>query len=258
MKSPRLVLCESPETLAVEVAAFVVRCAREAVEQRGRFTLVLSGGTTPEKLHLALAEPARRDSIAWSETYVFFGDERFVPPDDPRSNFGMAQRTLLSHVPTPASHVFPISTDGPTAAAAADRYAAQLARFFPQEAAGGRPPCFDLILLGLGDDGHTASLFPGTPALQVEDAWATWSRPGWLPPPVDRITLTYPVLNAARHVAFLVTGNRKAVALRDVLENGAGRDLRPAAGVRPSEGTLAWFVDWQAAELLSHKEPSRA
>jgi 6-phosphogluconolactonase len=129
-----------------------------------------------------------------------------------------------------------------------------LARFFSPDVKKDALPRFDLILLGLGEDGHTASLFPGAAALQVEDAWVTWSPPGVLPPAVDRITLGFPVLNAARQVAFLVAGARKAAALHDVLEGGADRDRRPAAGVQPRDGTLTWFVDQDAAKLLTRKE----
>ncbi len=179
----------------------------------------------------------------------------------------------MGSVPVPESHVFPIPTDEPSAAAAAARYAAELASLcrrgiLPrccaetppvssagkrQDAASTNPPRFDLILLGLGEDGHTASLFPGAAALEVEDAWVTWSPPGTLPPAVDRITMTYPVLNAARHVAFLVAGEKKAAALYDVLEGQADRNRRPAAGIQPRDGTLTWFVDQDAAKLLSRR-----
>ena len=125
----QLVICKDSDALAAEAAEFVVRCAQEAVGQRGRFTLVLSGGSTPEKMYALLAQPAGSESIEWPKTYIFFGDERFVPPDDPRSNFGMARRTLLAGVPVPPSQVFPVPTDEPTAAAAAARYAAELAPY---------------------------------------------------------------------------------------------------------------------------------
>jgi 6-phosphogluconolactonase len=253
MGPPELIVCEDSDKLAAEAAGLVIRCAREAVEERGRFTLVLTGGRAPEKMYTLLAETAGSESILWQKTYIFVADERFVPPDDPRSNFGLARRTLLAGVPVPALQVFPVPTGEPTAAAAAARYAAELARFFPADFRDTRPPRFDLILLGMGEDGHTASLFPGAAALEVEDAWVTWSPPGVLPPAVDRITMTYPVLNAARHVAFLVAGEKKAVALYDVLEGRADRNRRPAAGIQPRAGTLTWFVDQAAATLLSRK-----
>jgi 6-phosphogluconolactonase len=159
---------------------------------------------------------------------------------------------LLTHVPVPASQVFAVPTVGHTAAEAAAEYTDALRRFFAAEA-GDVPPCFDLILLGMGDDGHTVSLFPGSEALRVDDAWVAWSPPGTLPPPVDRVTMTYPVLNAARHVAFLVAGQSKAPALRDVIEGRASCDVRPAAGIRPTYGTVTWLIDDDAASLLSER-----
>jgi 6-phosphogluconolactonase len=215
---------------------------------------VLSGGSTPEATYSLLAEPDWRAAIDWSRAHVFFTDERFVPPGDDRNNYAMARRTLLSRVPVPPLQVFPVPTQARTAAVVAERYGVELARFFHAEAAGETPPKFDLILLGLGEDGHTASLFPGSPALDEGRAWVTWSKPGTVPPLVDRITMTYPVLNAARHVAFLVAGAEKAPALRDVLEGDLCRDCRPAAGVRPVEGSVTWFVDEKAARLLTRSD----
>ncbi len=204
-----------------------------------------------------LSQPDRAVEIAWPKTCVFFGDERFVPPGHAHSNYALARRTLLSRVPVLALQVFPVPTQAKTAAEAAARYDAELARFFSAEAERGEPPRFDLILLGLGEDGHTASLFPGAPALGVEDAWVTWSRPGSLPPPVDRITMTYPVLNAARRVVFLAAGANKAEALRDILEGHAVRDDRPAAGVQPADGTVTWLVDEEAARLLTRRRDTQ-
>lgn len=251
MTAPSLVICTNRSSLAAEAADFIVRCAHEAIGQRERFVIALAGGATPERAYALLAEPERRDAIAWEKTYVFFGDERFVPPRHADSNFGMADRTLLSQVAVPRSHVYPVPTEARAVAQAAADYGLELARFFGEEAGCDDPPRFDLVLLGLGVDGHTASLFPRSPALEVDKAWVTWSRPGMLPPAVDRITLTYPVINAARHVAFLVAGAKKAAVLRDVLEGGAARDDCPAAGVRPTDGTVTWLVDEAAAGLLS-------
>jgi 6-phosphogluconolactonase len=257
MKAPSLLICRGSGVLAAKAADIVAQCAKEAIEQRGRFTLVLSGGSTPEKTYRLLAEPGWSTAIIWPKTHIFFGDERFVPPGHEYSNYGMARRTLLTGVPVPPLQVFPVPTQGSTAAEAAARYGTELARFFSADAIQNAPPRFDLILLGLGEDGHTASLLPGAPALRVDDAWVTWSRPGGLPPPVDRITLTYPVLNAARHVVFLVSGANKAAALRNVLESEATCDDCPAAGVRPADGTLAWLVDEEAAKLLTRQSEAK-
>jgi 6-phosphogluconolactonase len=251
MIAPRLVICSNLEALAQAAADFVVGCAREAIHERGRFVLALAGGSTPERMYDTLAWPDRAAGIDWPTTYVFMGDERMVPPDDPRSNYGMARRSLLAGVPLPPQNVFPIPTQGLTAAEAAAGYAVTLARFFGADAGGPSPPRFDLILLGLGEDGHTASLFPGAAALGMEDAWVTWSPPGTLPPPVDRVTMTYPVFNTARHVAFLAAGAKKAAVLRDLLEGHVTREKCPAAGIRPADGTVTWFVDGDAASLLA-------
>lgn len=248
MATTDLIVTSGPDALAADAAEHILEAARQAIQERGRFTLVLSGGSTPEKMYRLLTEPGR-PTLDWSNTYLFFGDERFVPPEDSRSNFSMVKRSLLDRASVPGDHVFPVPTDVKTPADAADKYAQTLGKFFsiPVDQ---KPPKFDMILLGLGDDGHTASLFPGAKALNAQDAWVTWSPPGTLPPPVDRITFTYPVLNAARQVLFLVSGAKKAEALRDVLERHPSPTVRPAAGVRPTDGTVTWLVDEAAASLL--------
>lgn len=233
------------DVLAATAAEMIITTCQQAVRERGRCTIALAGGSTPERTYKLLTEPERSARIDWSNLWVFFGDERCVPLDDPRSNFAMAQRSLLK-APLPPAQIFPIATTGATPADAAAAYARTLAEAFP----GSAPPRFDVILLGLGDDGHTASLFPGKPALHESAAWVTWSPPGVLPPPVDRVTFTFPVLNAAREVLFLVAGANKAVPLRDILEGKAKLEQHPAAGVQPSEGTLTWLVDETAASLL--------
>jgi len=230
--------------LAAHAADFIVRVAREAIEARGRAMVALAGGTTPQATYEMLARPAHRSRIDWDHTYLFFGDERWVPANDPSSNFAMVERTLLSSVSVPPGHVFPMPTHLATGADAAASYATTLADAF------GPPvglPRFDLILLGLGTDGHTASLFPGAASLHLTDRWVVATPAGSLPPFVERITLTFPVLNAAREILFLVTGENKADALRDVLESHGGLEQRPAAGVHPGDGTLTWFVDEAAA-----------
>jgi 6-phosphogluconolactonase len=243
-------VCRDADQLAIDAAEHILAAAAAAIRDRGRFTLALSGGSTPEKTYTLLAQPERSARLDWARTLLFFGDERVVPADDARSNYHLARRSLLDRVAVPADHVFPIPTDRATPADCAAAYAATLARAFglPPD---GVPPRFDLILLGLGDDGHTASLFPGAAALKEERAWVTWGPPGTLPPPVDRVTFTYPTLNAARQVLFLVAGANKAEPVRDVLEGQAPRERRPAAGVRPAEGIVTWLLDEVAARLLA-------
>jgi 6-phosphogluconolactonase len=250
MTAPVVDVCTDPTDLAARAGDLIIQAASDAISQRGRFTLVLAGGSAPENTYALLSQADRASAIDWAHVYVFFGDERFVPVGDPRSNYGMARRSLLARVPIPASNVFPMPTEARNAAEGAAEYARLLAEFFSVSERT-TPPRFDLIILGLGRDGHTASLFPYAKALEVTDAWVTWSPPGRLPPPVDRITLTYPVLNSARQVAFLVFGMDKAPALHDVLEGQASCEDRPAAGVQPVDGGLIWFIDKQAAQLLT-------
>jgi 6-phosphogluconolactonase len=252
MATPVVNICGDSSDLAVRAADLVIQAARDAVAQRGRFTFVLSGGSTPEKTYALLAQADRASAIDWPRVYLFFGDERFVPASDPRSNYGMARKNLLARVPIPRTNVFPMPTQVHNASEAAAAYTQQLAEFFSMSERT-IPPRFDLIFLGMGRDGHTASLFPFSDALEVTDAWVTWTSPGIMPPPVDRITLTYPVLNAARQVVFLVSGKDKAVALRDVLQGQAPREDRPASGVQPVDGALIWLIDNQAARLLAQR-----
>jgi 6-phosphogluconolactonase len=201
------------------------------------FRFAASGGTTPRFLYEALASSTFRESIDWSRWHVFFGDERAVPPDDARSNYRLVHDTLISKVTIAAGRVHRMEADRPDVAEAAADYSRLL------ESEAGAPPRLDLVLLGLGTDGHTASLFPGTPALDVTDAWATRSRAPV--EPAERITLTLPTLNAAARVAFLVTGATKAAALRGVADGSV-----PAARVRPTGGELLWFLDAPAAASM--------
>ncbi len=248
--SPAVTVFRDGDEMARHAADLMARAVRRAVRERGRAMVALAGGSTPEKAYSLLAQPGRPGRIDWARTFLFLSDERFVPADDPRSNFAMVRRALLSPAGVPAGHAFGVPTDLETAAAAAGAYAATLTRVFGT-GDDRLPPRFDLVLLGLGEDGHTASLFPGAASLRVTDRWAVATPPGTLPPPVERVTLTFPVLNAAREVVFLVAGRNKAEALRDVLERRPGREARPAAGVRPVDGTLGWLVDEDAASLLT-------
>ncbi len=240
------------DALSDHAADRFVQAARDAIAARGRFTVALTGGSSPHKTYELLMQAPRSAQIEWGNVFIFLGDERFVPYDDERSNYGMCKRLLLDSVPIPAAQILPIPTGTATVQEAADEYAQTLARVFVQPSEG-PPPALDLILLGMGDDGHCASLFPGMPTLHIQDRWVVSSPPGTLPPPLDRITLTFPVLNAARQVVFLVNGNKKAAAVRDIFEGGAGVDQHPSAGVNPTSGTLTWLLDEAAASLLAKK-----
>lgn len=237
--SGTVILVKDADTLAEDAATLFEAIVDAAIHDRQRAVVALSGGSTPEKMLGILAG----GPVNWAQTFLFFGDERFVPLEDPVSNYGMANRTLLAPAAVPADHVFPVPVGAASAAKAAVEYEAIL------ELELGAVPSFDLILLGLGDDGHTASLFPGAAALGVTDHMVTWSPPGTLPPPVDRVTFTYPLINAAKKVVFLVSGAKKAVALRAVLEENPPCDVRPAACVRATE--VLWLLDEDAASLLS-------
>jgi len=235
----------TPQELFAAAADEVIRAANEAVVKRGRFTIALSGGSTPKSLNNLLATNART-SLPWDRMFFFWGDERHVPPTDPESNYLMAEETLLSKVPVPRANVFRIPAENPDAAAAALAYEETLRKFFALGP--GEFPHFDLILLGMGPDGHAASLFPGTTALQEKSRLvvANWVQKF----KTDRITLTLPVLNAARCVTFLVSGTEKAAALHEVLETDALGEQYPSKLVRPTDGKLIWLVDRAAASGL--------
>jgi len=252
MNAPTLTIANDAEDLAERAAGRFLQAAREAISQRRRFTAALAGGSTPEKLYALLAQPGYADRIDWQLCDLLLGDERFVPLDDSRSNYALIRRTLLAAGTVPADRVFPVPVQSATVEEAAAAYEETLATVFgvPDRR---RPPRFDLILLGLGDDGHTASLFPNAPSLAVTDRWVVASPPGTLPPPVDRITFTYPVLNAARRVLFLVSGEKKAPVLKELLEGQPRPEIRPAAGVRPVDGTVEWLVDEAAASALTRR-----
>jgi 6-phosphogluconolactonase len=249
---PTLTIAKDAEDLAARAAERFLQVAGDAIRREGRFTVALAGGSTPEKLYTRLAQPEAAGQVDWGRSFLLLGDERFVPLDDARSNYALVRQTLLASERVPADRVCPVPVHLATAEAAAAAYAETLAAVF-DVADRRRPPRFDLILLGLGDDGHTASLFPHAPSLAVTDRWVVSSPPGTLPPPVERITLTYPVLNAARRVLFLVAGEKKAAVLQEVLEARPGPATRPAAGVRPVDGTVEWLIDEAAARTLTRR-----
>jgi 6-phosphogluconolactonase len=260
-RQSELVVCRNAEALAEEAARRIVASARTAIAARGQFTLVLSGGSTPAKTYQHLARSEKRSEIDWEKTWFFFGDERCVPHDDPHSNFHQAAKSLFEPAKIKAERILAVPTDGGSPAHCAAKYESTLKAFFNRSggaASGGNSPSagfpqFDLILLGLGGDGHTASLFPGKPTLQETQAWVTSSPPGVLPPPVDRVTFTFPTINAAREVMFLVAGAGKAAVARDVLDGKADVAVHPASGVRPVNGKLIWLLDEAAASALGSR-----
>lgn len=237
---------EDAEAATFAAAEEVARRAGEAVRTRGRFTFALAGGSTPRALYHLLSEAPFRDRLPWNAVEVFWGDERHVPPDHPESNYRMAREALLDRVPLPAGNVHRIPAEDPDAARAAARYDEDLAAAFALSA--DELPRFDLILLGLGPEGHTASLFPGSEA--VHETKRRVAAPYVPKFSAFRITLTPPVLNHAAAVLFLVSGEEKAAALAAVLEGVPQVDLYPAQIVSPHDGALSWLVDRAAARLL--------
>ena len=230
------------ESLSLAAAEMFADLANQAIASRGRFCVALSGGNTPRRLHEILANTPIRDQIRWESVYVFWGDERCVPADDSRSNALMARKTLLDHVPVPASHIHPIQGDLSPALAAA-QYEAELREFF-----GDQTPIFDLILLGLGDNAHTASLFPHTPVLDEKERWVKEvyvAEQG-----MYRVTLTTPLINRANEVIFLVSGADKASALQRVLEGAYQPHELPAQLIRPNGAHPIWLVDKAASHKL--------
>jgi len=241
---PELMLVDDEPALADAAARAIADAAAAAVSARGRFTLVLSGGATPRETYMRLAAPPLADRLPWDKTLVFFGDERCVPPDHAESNYRMANETLLAKVGIPAEQVYRMRGEADDPEEAAAEYARTLAAVF-QTRRGGLPR-FDLVLLGLGLDGHAASLFPGSPAAReifrtVVGVHAAAAR---IP---QRLTLTIPTFNAAARVIFLVSGAEKAKVVKATLTDGA---ISPGGMIRPTDGDLVWIVDRAAASLL--------
>jgi 6-phosphogluconolactonase len=237
---PRLEIAPDPDSLFKRVADWLLDAA---MATQGDFAIALSGGSTPRGVYKKLAEPPYRDAFPWGRTHVFWGDERFVPHEDAQSNYHMAREALLAHVPIPARNIHPVPTDGlPEAAAAA--YQRELMNFYGAETLRPQKPLFALTLLGLGADGHTASLFPGGAALAERKLWvAAVPDPGGL----ARITLTYPALESSSRAAFLVVGKEKSAIFARLHQGDSGL---PAALVHPV-GDLWQFVDAAAAQSVA-------
>jgi 6-phosphogluconolactonase len=231
-RSAPVEVVKDPEALAHRVAGWI---SDLAAASRDRFAICLSGGSTPRRLYQLLAESPYRDRLPWDRVHWFWGDERFVPWDHPDSNYGMAYTALLGKVPVPPRNIHGIATNG-TPADAAAAYERVLKSYYGSESLDPTGPLLDIQILGLGPDGHTASLIPGTSVLEERHRWVAEVIGGR---PEPRITLTYPALESSRHTAFLVAGADKRETLSRAL---AGDQALPAARLRPI-GELIWFVD---------------
>jgi 6-phosphogluconolactonase len=232
----------------VEVAArHFARCAREAIAARGAFHVALSGGSTPKPLFARLAGPMRGE-IDWSRVHLWWGDERCVPPDAPESNFRMAREAMLDALALPDAQLHRMRGEATDRSAEAARYADELARRLPVEKG---VPVFDLMLQGMGADGHTASLFPGTGKALVRDRQVVQVvPPAYVKPAVERISVTAPVIEAAREVHALIAGADKAEMLVKVLQEPIELDVRPIGMLRSARGVVRWLLDQAAAAKL--------
>jgi 6-phosphogluconolactonase len=235
-------------TLSLQAAQYTVRIASESIADSGRFTIALAGGTTTGELYGLLGSEPFRSQIDWRLVHIFWGDERCVPHDSPDSNFYLAQKVLLNKISIPESQIHRMPADQPDRDAASQAYAVEMQHIFRTNGI----PGFDLIHLGMGPEGHTASLFPHQASLHEKQRLV---MPVSVPkPPHDRLTFTPPLLNAARNVLFLVTGSEKADALQAVLEGEYQPEEYPAQIVRPTNGEVVWMLDKDVAKNLHIKE----
>lgn len=240
---PEIRIFKNLEELSRNAAEIFVAQAARSIAERGQFLVALNGGSTPTRLFQLLASDDR-DKVDWSKTHIFWGDERLVPADDPESSHGQARQLFLSHVPIPENNIHPINGELDPTDSAAD-YTSELKRFAapPLEF-----PRFDLVYLGKGEDGHTASLFPGSPLGVTDPVLAVTAE--YQDRPAQRVTLTPLVFNQARVIAFMVTGEKKARTLAEVLSERYNPELYPAQRIEPRNGKMIWLVDEDAASKL--------
>lgn len=240
----QLTITKNIDELNWQVAEWIVGFINEVLEKRDRFTIALSGGNTPKKLYQLLASEEFSNKINWQKLHVFWGDERYVAFTDERNNAKMAFDVLLSHVPVPKTQIYTIRTDIDPVASAND-YERILKTYFSNATESPPLTTFDLVLLGLGDNAHTLSLFPGEEVIHEKKYWVK----GVFVKEVNmqRITLTAPVVNLSSRIAFLVSGHDKANAVSHVLLNDYAPDLYPAQVIKPAHGELYWFLDEAAA-----------
>ncbi len=245
----RIAIYDDKHTLSQHAAEYIMRIAKESIALHGRFTFALTGGTTPGEVYRLLASEPIQSQIDWQLVHIFWGDERCVPHNNPESNFYLAQEALLDNTAIPKSQIHPMPADQFDRDAASQAYTIEMQQAFGTNGI----PSFDLIHLGMGPEGHTASLFPHQASLHEKHRLV---MPVSVPkPPPDRLTFTPPLLNAARNVLFLVTGSEKADALHAVLEGEYQPDEYPAQIVHPPNGDVVWMLDKAAAQNLHINNP---
>jgi 6-phosphogluconolactonase len=242
MQNKPVVIYENHDKLSEAAAHFFMMDCVRSIARRGRFTVALSGSETPQQFHHCLAQHPFSQNIPWHKVYFFWGDERHVPPEHQENNFRMAHDSLLQHIAIPADNIYPIPTlDLPKKDAKI--YEKTLCKFFKKQ-----PPRFDWIMLGLGTNGHTASLFPFADILKEKNRLIVPA----INPDTDqpRITFTFPLINAARQIVFLVSGIKKAAMVKEAIEGNQSKRIIPVHGVRPAAGILTWMLDQDAASML--------
>ena len=238
-KGRTVLIWKDLDTLSVAAAHFFVTECNRCIQENGKFVVALSGGNTPKKLYELLASPPFTRNIPWRRVFLFWSDERFVPHSDADSNYRMVKESLLKGIDIPAKNVFPVPVNGPPEKAAL-QYETRIRNFFK-----GTSPTFDFLLLGVGREGHTASLFPGSELLNERRRWV---KEVWVPQKqTHRITFTLPIINKARQILFLVSGREKATVMSKVLANKTTRNLLPVQMVHPTKGNTMWMLDEEAA-----------
>lgn len=235
-------ISSNKDSLSQELATWIMEDIQKVLKEKELYTFVLSGGSTPKELYKLLAAPPYRENIDWGKIHFFFGDERYVPFEDERNNGNMANDTLLKHIPVPQEQIHYMNTAVSPEQSAKD-YEKMLHGYF-----NGHSYTFDLVLLGMGDDGHTLSLFPGTEVINEQRNWVKSYFVEKLD--MDRITLTPPVVNRASSIIFLASGEKKSAILKKVIEGKFMPDVYPSQIIKPLDGNLTWFVDESAASEL--------
>lgn len=249
MEKAKVKIYPDPRELSMAAAEMFIELAHNSIAERDRFIVALAGGSTPLKLYALLASEPYSERVDWSKVHVFWGDERCVPPDHPDSNYRRAYETFISQVPLPEGNIYRIPGEK-TPEQAASEYEETLLRFFsslPSEEERSQAS-FDLFILGMGDDGHTASLFPGSRSLNEQVRWVVASYVDRLA--AWRVTLTPALINRARKVVFLVSGSGKSYTLQRVIYGSYQPDRYPAQLIQPANGDLVWLVDESAAALF--------